>query len=63
MSDDNLTDYNNINTFNRAKQDMFLGVYGGLGLGQGMFLKMLQYSVIFSICFFLEIQYVNIKFI
>ncbi|XP_076227007.1 multidrug-Resistance like Protein 1 isoform X2 [Nomia melanderi] len=33
-SNDNLTDYNN--TFNRAKQDMYLGVYGGLGLGQAM---------------------------
>ncbi|XP_076227008.1 multidrug-Resistance like Protein 1 isoform X3 [Nomia melanderi] len=33
-SNDNLTDYNN--TFNRAKQDMYLGVYGGLGLGQGI---------------------------
>ncbi|XP_053980762.1 multidrug resistance-associated protein 1 isoform X1 [Hylaeus volcanicus] len=35
-SDDNLTDYSNNNTFDRAKQDMYLGVYGGLGLGQGI---------------------------
>ncbi|XP_076628337.1 multidrug-Resistance like Protein 1 isoform X1 [Colletes latitarsis] len=35
-SDDNLTDYYNNNTFNRAKQDVYLGVYGGLGLGQGL---------------------------
>ncbi|XP_076766694.1 multidrug-Resistance like Protein 1 isoform X1 [Xylocopa sonorina] len=33
-SDGNLTDVNN--TINRAKQDMYLGVYGGLGLGQGL---------------------------
>ncbi|XP_078036751.1 multidrug-Resistance like Protein 1 isoform X5 [Augochlora pura] len=33
-SNDNLTDYNN--TFDRSKQDMYLGVYGGLGLGQAM---------------------------
>ncbi|XP_076374474.1 multidrug-Resistance like Protein 1 isoform X2 [Megalopta genalis] len=33
-SNDNLTDYNN--TFDKAKQDMYLGVYGGLGLGQAM---------------------------
>ncbi|XP_076297622.1 multidrug-Resistance like Protein 1 isoform X1 [Lasioglossum baleicum] len=33
-SNDNLTDSNN--TFNRAKQDLYLGVYGGLGLGQGL---------------------------
>nr|XP_031833208.1 multidrug resistance-associated protein 1-like isoform X3 [Nomia melanderi] len=46
-SNDNLTDYNN--TFNRAKQDMYLGVYGGLGLGQGMFHKMYGYYMILSI--------------
>lgn len=36
-SDSNLTTYNN--TVDHAKQNMYLGVYGGLGLGQGMFLK------------------------
>lgn len=53
-SNDNLTDYNTFNnvvngTFNRAKQDMYLGVYGGLGLGQGMFHKMYDYYMILSI--------------
>ncbi|XP_043784901.1 multidrug resistance-associated protein 1 [Apis laboriosa] len=33
-SDDNLTDVNN--TVDHIKQNMYLGVYGGLGLGQGM---------------------------
>ncbi|XP_076239794.1 multidrug-Resistance like Protein 1 isoform X1 [Calliopsis andreniformis] len=33
-SNDNLTDYND--TISRSKQDMYLGVYGGLGLGQAM---------------------------
>ncbi|CAL7934381.1 unnamed protein product [Xylocopa violacea] len=33
-SDGNLTDVNN--TINRSKQDMYLGVYGALGLGQGL---------------------------
>ncbi|KZC08998.1 Multidrug resistance-associated protein 1 [Dufourea novaeangliae] len=33
-SNDNLTDDNN--TFDRAKQDLYLGVYGGLGLGQAL---------------------------
>lgn len=35
-SDDNMTIANN--TIDIAKQDMYLGVYGALGLGQGMFL-------------------------
>ncbi|XP_043579583.1 multidrug resistance-associated protein 1 isoform X3 [Bombus pyrosoma] len=33
-SDSNLTTYND--TVDHAKQNMYLGVYGGLGLGQGM---------------------------
>ncbi|PBC29188.1 Multidrug resistance-associated protein [Apis cerana cerana] len=33
-SDDNLTDVNN--TVDHVKQNMYLGVYGGLGLGQAM---------------------------
>lgn len=37
----NLTTENN--TIDRAKQDMYLGVYGALGLGQGMFLKVYKY--------------------
>lgn len=33
-SDSNLTDYNN--TVNQVEQNMYLGVYAGLGLGQGV---------------------------
>ncbi|OAD61579.1 Multidrug resistance-associated protein 1 [Eufriesea mexicana] len=33
-STSNLTDYNN--TVNHTKQDMYLGIYGGLGIGQAM---------------------------
>lgn len=40
-SDDNLTDVNN--TVDHVKQNMYLGVYGGLGLGQGMCLKIYNY--------------------
>lgn len=40
-SDSNLTTYND--TVDHAKQNMYLGVYGGLGLGQGMFLKIYNY--------------------
>ncbi|XP_076672367.1 multidrug-Resistance like Protein 1 isoform X1 [Andrena cerasifolii] len=33
-SNDNLTAYNS--TYSKSQQDMYLGVYGGLGLGQGL---------------------------
>ena len=46
-SDSNLTNYNN--TVNQVEQNMYLGVYAGLGLGQGMFLKIYDSSFI-SVC-------------
>lgn len=39
-SNDNLTDGVSNDTIDTAKRDMYLGIYGALGFGQGMFLKM-----------------------
>lgn len=49
-SNDNLTDANN--TFNTAKQDMYLGVYGALGVVQGKFFDMYWCLKIFNMCFY-----------
>ena len=52
-SNDNLTAYNS--SYSKSQQDMYLGVYGGLGLGQGMFLKVYINTSQYSISLFIEI--------
>ena len=52
-SNDNTTVVNG--TANTYKRDMYLGVYGALGLGQGMFFKII---ILYYIFFYLILMFI-----